>query len=152
MRNTRLRRSLRGFTALALTVTVLATGCAQRTRVATQASMQPSATASRSAIQRDAAEWRRYLANLPIGTKLTFELADGIRLTGHIVSVEQDAVFVQPRTRQPSPARRVPFDTIVALGPESPGGLNAGNAIAIGAVAGAAAFMTFFLVIWALDD
>lgn len=90
---------------------------------------------------------RRYIANMPIGTKLTIDLADGARLNGNILRVEQDALIMQPRTRMPSPPKRVPFDTIVALAQQSEG-LNAGRAIAIGAVAGAAAFTAFFLIVW----
>lgn len=145
---------MKGLVALALSVTLVATGCAQRsTRVATQANVRPNTTTSRvSTVQRDAEDWRRYIANLPIGTKLTFDLADGVRLTGNILSVDQDAVIVQPRTRLPSPAKRVPFDVIVGLAPDSSGGMNTGSAIAIGAVAGAAAFVAVFLILWGLAD
>ena len=145
---------MKGLTALALTMTLVATGCAQRsTRVAMQANPRPNSTASRvSTVQRDTEDWRRYITNLPIGTKLTFDLADGVRLTGNILSVDQDAVIVQPRTRLPSPAKRVPFDVIVSLAPESSGGMNTGSAIAIGAVAGAAAFVAIFLILWGLGD
>jgi len=145
---------MKGFIALALTMALAATGCAQRsTRVATQASPRPNTTASRvSTVQRDAEEWRRYISNLPIGTKLTLDLADGARVAGNIVSVEQDAVIMQPRTRLPSPAKRVPFDLIVAIVPDSSGGVDTGKAIAIGAAAGAVSFVAFFLIIWGLGD
>jgi len=145
---------MKGFIALALTMALAATGCAQRsTRVATQASPRPNTTASRvSTVQRDAEDWRRYISNLPIGTKLTLDLADGARVAGNIVSVEQGAVIMQPRTRLPSPAKRVPFDVIIALAPDSSGGMNTGSAIAIGAVAGAAAFVAVFLILWGLAD
>jgi hypothetical protein len=145
---------MKGFIALALTMALAATGCAQRsTRVATQASPRPNTTASRvSTVQRDAEDWRRYIANLPIGTKLTLDLADGARVAGNIVSVEQGAVIMQPRTRLPSPAKRVPFDLIVAIVPDSSGGVDTGKAIAIGAAAGAVSFVAFFLIIWGLGD
>jgi hypothetical protein len=145
---------MRRIIALTLAATLGATGCAQRsTHVAMQAHVRPNTTASRvSTVRRDQEDWHRYIANLPIGTKLTFDLADGSRVTGNILSVEQDAVIVQPRTRLPSPAKRVPFDLIVALAPESSGGINTGNAIAIGAVAGAAAFVAIFFVFWGLGD
>jgi hypothetical protein len=61
-------------------------------------------------------------------------------------------VIVQPRTRLPSPAKRVPFDVIVALAPDSSGGMNTGNAIAMGAIAGATAFVAVFLILWGLGD
>ena len=140
---------MRSIFALVLSLTLVSTGCAQRSMsLATQANARPYTTTSRvSTVQRDPEDWRRYIANMPIGTKLTIDLADGARLNGNILSVEQDALIMQPRTRMPSPPKRVPFDTIVALAPQSEG-LNAGRAIAIGAVAGAAAFTAFFLIVW----
>lgn len=145
---------MKGLVALALTMTLVATGCAQRgTRVAMQATARPNTTASRvSTVQRDTEDWRRYITNLPIGTKLTLDLADGARVTGNILSVEQDAVVVQPRTRLPSPAKRVPFDLIVAIVPDSSGGVDTGKAIAIGAAAGAVSFVAIFLILWGLGD
>lgn len=145
---------MKGLVALALTMTLVATGCAQRsTRVAMQANPRPNTTASRvSTVQRDTEDWRRYITNLPIGTKLTLDLADGARVTGHILSVEQDAVVMQPRTRLPSPAKRVPFDLIVAIVPDSSGGVDTGKAIAIGAAAGAVSFVAIFLILWGLGD
>ena len=89
---------------------------------------------------------------LPIGTKLTLDLADGARVTGNILSVEQDAVVMQPRTRLPSPAKRVPFDLIVAIVPDSSGGVDTGKAVAIGAAAGAVSFVAIFLILWGLGD
>lgn len=141
---------MRSIFAVVLGMTLVSTGCAQRSMsLATQPTVRPYTTTSRvSTVQRDPEDWRRYITNLPIGTKLTIDLADGVRLNGNILSVEQDALIMQPRTRLPSPPRRVPFDTIVALAPQSES-LNAGKAIAIGAVAGAAAFTAFFVIVWA---
>jgi hypothetical protein len=146
--------TMRGIIALALATAVVVTGCAQRNAsVAMEPNVRRATTASQmSSVQREPEDWRRYIANLPIGTTLTLDLADGARVTGNILSVEQDAVIVQPRTRLPSPAKRVPFDAIVALAPQSSKGLNAGNAIAIGAVAGTASFLALFLIFWALGD
>jgi hypothetical protein len=141
--------------ALALTMLLVGTGCAPRyVSVGLQSNPRLQTGASHvSTSKREAEDWRRYIANLPPGTTLQIDLADGARLTGIILSVEQDAVIVQPKTRLPSPVRRVPFDTIVALAPESSKGLNPGNAVALGAAAGAASFLTLFLIVWAaLDD
>jgi hypothetical protein len=141
--------------ALVLTVMLVGSGCAQRrVGVGLQSNTRLQAGASHvSTSQRDPEDWRRYVANLPPGTTLQIDLADGSRLTGIILSVEQDAVVVQPKTRLPSPVRRIPFDTIVALAPESSKGLNPGNAVALGAAAGAASFLTLFLIVCAaLDD
>jgi len=140
--------------AFALTVMLVGTGCGpRRISLAAQSNMRSQAPASRvSTIQRDPEDWRRYITNLPAGTTLTLDLADGVRVTGIILGVEQDVVLVQPRTRLPSPVRRIAFDTIVALTPESRGGLNAGSAIAIGAATGTAAFIALFVIFWALSD
>lgn len=141
--------------ALALTIAVIGTGCAQRTMsLERQATVRPHSTTSRvPTVQRDPEDWHRYLGNLPAGTRLTVDLADGARVTGIILGVEQNVLVLQPKTRLPSPVRRIPFDTIVALAPESSGGgINAGNAIAIGAIAGAVSFIALFLVLWGLGD
>ena len=142
---------MKNIAALALTVILVGSGCAQRgAGPALQSSPRLQHGASyASAPQRGADDWRRYLGNLPAGTTMTFDLADGARVTGVILGVEQDVVIVQPRTRLPSPVRRIGFDTIVALTPESRAGLNAGNAIAIGAATGAASFLALFLIVWA---
>jgi hypothetical protein len=146
--------NMKPIVALILTVMLVGSGCAQRGAsyaLHSSTRLQPAARHI-SLTQRDAEDWRRYIANLPLGTTLQIDLADGSRLTGIILSVEQDAVVVQPKTRLPSPTRRIPFDTIVALAPESSKGLNAGNALAIGAVAGVASFITLFLIVWSLGD
>jgi hypothetical protein len=56
--------------------------------------------------------------NLPAGTTLTFDLADGARVTGNPKGVEEDVMIVQPRTWSPSTERRITFDTSVAVTPE----------------------------------
>jgi hypothetical protein len=135
---------------VALVVTLVGSGCAQR-RLSIAAPSTVSFTAAAhpaQTVERDPDDWRRYITNLPIGTTLTIDLVDGTRVTGVILGVEQDVVIVQPRTRLPSPARRVRFDTIAALAPRSTG-LDAGKAIAIGAVSGAASFLALFLIVWA---
>jgi hypothetical protein len=139
--------------ALGLTVMLVFTGCApRRMNLATQSNLRLQAGTSRaSTVERDPEDWRRYIANLPVGTTLTIDLADGARVTGVILGVEQDEVIVQPKTRLPSPVRRIRFDTIVALAPQSTG-LDTGKAIAIGAATGAASFLALFLIIWATLD
>ena len=138
---------------VALVVTLVGSGCAQR-RLSVAAPSTVSFTAaahSRQTVERDPEDWRRYITNLPIGTTLTIDLVDGARVTGVILGVEQDVVIVQPKTRLPSPARRVRFDNIAALAPQS-SGLDAGKAIAIGAATGAASFLALFLIVWAALD
>ena len=141
--------------ALVLALALIEIGCAQRSMsLATQPTVRPHTPASRvSPIEREPEDWHRYLANLPAGPKLTIDLADGARVTGIILGVEQDVLVLQPKTRLPTPVRRIPFDTIVALAPESSGGgINVGNAIAIGAVTGAVSFIAIFLLLWGLGD
>jgi hypothetical protein len=141
--------------ALVLTAMLVGTGCAQRSvSLAAQASARPHTSGTRlSTVQREPEDWHRYLGNLPAGTKLTIDLADGARVTGIILGVEQDVLVLQPKTRLPTPVRRIPFDAIVALAPESSGGgINVGNAIAIGAVTGAVSFIAIFLLLWGLGD
>jgi hypothetical protein len=141
--------------ALVLTTALVGSGCAQRSaRFAVHVETQPQAarTTKDSVRQRDPEVWRRYINSLPLGTTVKADLADGTRLTGTLLGVENDAVIVQPRTRLPAPDRRIAFDMIVSLAPDA-GNLSVGKAIAIGVGAGAASFIALFLIaIGALGD
>lgn len=76
------------------------------------------------------------------------ETTDGKSFTGVLMALEPDVVVVQPRTRLPEPARRIPLDIIVSLAPESKD-LDVGKALTIGIGAGAASFVALFLIVWA---
>ena len=76
------------------------------------------------------------------------ETTDGKSFTGVLMALEPDVVVVQPRTRLPKPARRIPLDIIVSLAPESKD-LDVGKALTIGIGAGAASFVALFLIVWA---
>lgn len=91
---------------------------------------------------------RKYVSQLPLGAMVRVETTDGKSFKGVLMALESDVVVVQPRTRLPEPARRIPFDVIVSLAPESRD-LGVGQALGIGVGAGAASFIALFLIVWA---
>ena len=139
--------------SLALIAALLGAGCAQRrTMPATFSIAHAQAGATRQAAgPRDVEERRRYVEQLPAGTTLKIELADGTHLTATLMGVEHDVVIVQPKTRLPEAYRRIPLQSIVSLTIES-GNFNVGKALAIGAGAGAASFFVLYSIVMTLLD
>lgn len=142
-----LRRSL----ATLLVVVLVAPGCAPRWRPSTGPA--PVHTERPEAEQpgvRLPDTWRRVARQLPAAARVRIELADGTRMTGVILSVEDEALVVKRKTRIPEPERRVTYDTIEMLELDSGGGIGAGKAAAIGIGTGAAAFLGLLLITFAL--
>jgi len=135
---------------VAFVATLSSAGCAQhRVMPATfgVASRQAGATPQQSRpVDRELL--RKYVSQLPLGAMVRVETTDGKSFTGLLMALESDVVVVQPRTRLPEPARRIPLDIIVSLAPESKD-LDVGKALAIGMGAGAASFVALFLIVWA---
>jgi hypothetical protein len=99
----------------------------------------------------DADVWRRFVTSLPVGSKIRVDLADGTRVTGTLMVVEDEAMIVNPRTRLPEPARRLAFSTIVSIEPQR-NGIGVTNAVLIGVASGVASFFAMFVIaITALD-
>ena len=141
--------------ALVLTTALVGSGCAQR--LATPAAFSIAHAQARAirdaADPRDLEDRRKYIEQLPAGTAVLIDLADGTQLKATLIGVEQDIVIVQPRTRLPEAYRRIPLQAIVSLSPESASGsLDVGKAMAIGVGAGVASFVALFLIVWTVLD
>jgi hypothetical protein len=140
--------SMQRIISLALIAALLGSGCALRRGTPAAFSIaHAQAGATRNAVDpRDLEDRRKYIEQLPPGTRVQIVLADGTRLTGTLMGVEHDVVIVQPRTRLPEAYRRIPMQTIASLTPES-GNFNVGQAMAVGVGAGVASFVALFLIV-----
>jgi hypothetical protein len=139
--------------SLALIAALLGAGCAQRRTTPAMSSIAhaPAGATRQAADPRDVEDRRRYVEQLPAGTTVRIDLADGTHLTGTLIGVEHDVVIVQPKTRLPVASRRFPLQSIVSLTTESRN-FNVGKALAIGAGAGAASFFVLFTIAMTLLD
>jgi hypothetical protein len=139
--------------ALVLTTALVGPGCAQR--LATPAAFSIAHAQARAirdaADPRDLEDRRKYIEQLPAGTAVLIDLADGTQLKATLIGVEHDIVIVQPRTRLPEAYRRIPLQAIVSLTPES-GHPDMARAMAIGAGAGVASFVVLFTIVMTLLD
>jgi hypothetical protein len=96
--------------------------------------------------------WTKYIASIPVGTRVRVELADGRRMQAVMMGVEGTEVLLQPRGRLPEPVQRLPLDSVRAIERRENGGVNAGKAILIGAVSGVAAFLGLLAFAFAVAD
>jgi hypothetical protein len=138
---------------VAFVATLSSAGCAQH-RVMPNTFAIASAQAGTTPQQSrpvDRELLRKYVSQLPLGATVKVETTDGKSFKGVLMALESDVVVVQPRRRLPEPARRIPFDIIVSLAPESRD-LGVGQALGIGVGAGAASFIALFLIVWSLED
>jgi hypothetical protein len=145
--------SMQRIISLALIAALLGSGCALRrgTPAAFSTAHAPAGATRQAADSRDVEDRRKYVEQLPAGTMVRIDLADGTHLTGTLMGVEHDVVIVQPKTRLPVASRRIPLQSIVSLTTES-GNFNVGKALAIGAGAGAASFFVLFTIAMTLLD
>jgi hypothetical protein len=93
--------------------------------------------------------WRSFAERVGVGTELSVRLSDGRRFRATLVSVENDAVLLQPRTRIPVPAQAIAYDEIVRL-ERTKAGIGAGKAVAIGAATGVGVFFGTLAIMIAL--
>lgn len=95
----------------------------------------------------------RYLRQLPVGSEVDVRLADRTKFRGFLITAEDGALVVMPKTRVPVPQRRLPFDAVEFVELRSGrGGVSPGAAVGIGAAVGAAAFFGLVLVGLAIAD
>lgn len=98
----------------------------------------------------DAALVASYVKQLPIGSRVRVGLADGRRIKGTLMKVDDREIVVQPRTRVPEPPLQIAFDRIVAVDLETMNGNNLGKTIGVGFAAGAGGALGVFLVLAAI--
>ena len=89
-----------------------------------------------------------FVSRLPVGTSIRLKLADGARLTGTLMGVEDDAIIVKRRTRVPEPPIRLTLNQIVDADVQRGSGI--GKTIAIGAAVGAGATFGVLLLLAAI--
>ena len=90
--------------------------------------------------------WRAFAEKVGVGTELTVRLRDGQRFNASLVTVRDDAVLLQPKTRVPVPVQPVPYEAILSLERRGKGGISAGKAAAIGVATGAGTFFAILLI------
>lgn len=91
---------------------------------------------------------RKYLRGLQAGSTIKIKVRKQGTLNVTLMTVEDDAITVQPKTRVPEPARAIPIDTIERVELDHPGGI--GRAVAIGAAVGAGAALGVLLILAAI--
>ena len=100
-----------------------------------------SLPASAQENRAQAIPWRALAANVPAGTVVKVRLTDGRRFNAVLIEAREEAVVLQPKTRQPVPVQPLPYTAIASMERVEPGGgMSAGKAIAIGAATGGAVF------------
>lgn len=102
-----------------------------------------------SAGQAQADVMRKYLRTLQPGSTIKIRIQKQGTLKAVLLTVEDEAITVQPKTRVPEPVRTVPFTAIERVELDQGGG-GIGKAIAIGAAAGAGAALGVLLILAAI--
>jgi hypothetical protein len=137
-----------------LALALMTSACAPRYRaVALPHDLQPSP----GRVERESAApapdaWRRLSAQLPPAAVVKVVLADGTRLTGIVLAVDDEGILLKPRTRVPEPPRRIRYTSMESLEVEHDRGIGVGKAVAIGVGTGAATFVSLILLTMAILD
>jgi hypothetical protein len=105
-----------------------------------------------AAAQAPADVWRSMAVKLEVGTDVNVRLRDGQRFRATLVRADEDALWLQPRTRATVPVQAVPYDAIASLERREGGGIGAGKAAAIGVAAGVGSFFALLAILFAAFD
>ena len=96
--------------------------------------------------------WRTFAEQTEVGTELNVRLRDGQRFRAILVGVQDEALLLQPKTRETVPVQAVPYEEIASLERRREGGIGAGKAAAIGVASGVGAFFAIMaIIVTALD-
>jgi hypothetical protein len=106
---------------------------------------------SGSTSSQDADVWRRYAAQLPIGSIVRVRTTGGERLTAVLLTLDEAGITVMPKTRIPEPARQVAFDRLAQL-ELARDGSNLAKAAAVGGAVGAGVFVGMLMLLFANVD
>ena len=91
--------------------------------------------------------WRTIAEQVPAGTIVKVRLTSGQSFSAVLVRPEENAVLLQPRTRQPVPVQTVQYDAILSMERVGDRGIGVGKAVAIGAAVGGAAFLGLLIAV-----
>ena len=130
--------------ALLLSLLIAAPGCA------TVRGGQAAAATTPAPSSADRTVLAEYVQKIPPGSALRIDLANGRVLRATLMKVSAQGLIVQKRTRIPEPPIDIPFDNLLRVTLDTPGGTGVGKAIGIGIAAGAGAALAVFIVIIAL--
>src|ERR671913_2616854 len=97
-------------TAIALIISILTLGVARA-----HAHQDPAAVPSQGAKVDEAAAWRQVAQTIPLGSKVKVQTAEGKRLSGTLMAVDNTAMMLKRNTRRPEPAMTLPFNEISKL-------------------------------------
>jgi hypothetical protein len=103
-------------------------------------------SATPSLAQEATSVWRDLAATLDPGARVVLHLADGQRVKATFVRATDTHMTIVPRTRIPVPPQEVPFTAMARVEREARSGVHLGKAIAVGAAAGAGAFLGMMLL------
>ena len=140
---------LRVTTALLLCAALLATGCARTSAMRVAPVSFTPAAASQQPHGPDPALMARYVAQLPVGSRVRVALVNGKRLQGTLMSHEGERIVLLLRTRLPEPPVDVTLADIAALELEQTGS-SAARVVAIGVATGVAATFGILLLLSAI--
>ncbi len=109
-----------------------------------------SSASAQATLQPDV--WRVFAQQIDVGSRLEIRLDDGQRVVATLIQAGADSLVVQPRTRVPVPAQRIPYDRIASIERDKSRGIGAGKAVAIGVASGVGAFLGTLLILIATID
>ena len=104
-----------------------------------------------NAFAQEGNTWRKVAETIPLGSKVKIQLADGKRLGGTLMRVDDVGVLVKKNTRIPEPAVTVTYEQMGRIEREHGGGVHWGKAVGAGLAAGAGAILTIFVIALQLD-
>ena len=132
---------LRQTIALMMCAALVNAGCASAGGTRMQAA-KPAVSDRTTALLAD------YVKQLPIGSRIRVDLADGHRLKGTLMKAGDQGLVIRARTRLPEPPIEIGLDRIAAVDLDD--GNSVGRTIGIGVVSGAGGTLAVFLILAAI--
>jgi hypothetical protein len=123
--------------------------CAASVNVACASAGGMRLQAAKPAIpDRTTALLAEYVKQLPIGSRIRVDLADGHRLKGTLMKTGDTGIVIRPHTRLPEPPLEIALDRIAAVDLDT--GSSVGKTVAIGVAAGVGGVLAFFAILAAI--
>jgi small nuclear ribonucleoprotein (snRNP)-like protein len=105
---------------------------------------------STNAFGQESTQWRTVAESISLGSKVKVHLADGKRINGTLMRVDDTSMMVKRNTRMPEPAVTIAFDRVANLERDH-GGMNFAKALGIAAATGAGIMTTLFVIAMQID-